>query len=303
MIAVLSACGGGGQARSDIPRHKTGRNCTPFVLEAGDQERTLPGVCPDSGGDRAGWYDEDTDGRVLPRLATGTQDSAVPSRGAGGRVEDGGGHGNGGARRRQARGAGDRQQQGAGASGRSRSLGFANEGSLEGGLRLHADNHIEHVASEVHGRRGGNVYGTEELVALVRDASRQLRARLRGVKLRVGELSSPRGGRLPGHGSHQNGRDVDIAFFYRTAQRRRVYMDRFVPVDSGGWSGRTAQGRLQFDAQANWILLETLLLSPHAQVQYVFVADPLRTLLLEEARSQAVPSGTAPLGCHGHAAA
>lgn len=174
-------------------------------------------------------------------------------------------------------------------AGESRSLGLPHDGTLQGGVKVANEGSIEYVASEIHGRNGGNFYGTDEMAGLLQRTAQTVRQRLRGAKLRIGEVSAPRGGRLPGHGSHQNGRDVDIAFLYQSEYRERIYAESFVPVDERGISQREDGVRYHFDARANWILVESLLLDPAAQVQYIFVADYLKRSLLQEASEQAAP--------------
>jgi penicillin-insensitive murein endopeptidase len=133
--------------------------------------------------------------------------------------------------------------------------------------------------------RSGNYYGTSEMVALLEHAARAIAARWPGSQLSVGELSGPRGGKLNGHRSHRNGRDVDIAFFMRDAQGRAAALRSFVACRRDGSAqhlGRT----LYFDDAKNWAMVAAMLRAPEARVQYMFVAKRLRARLLLEGRRQ-----------------
>jgi hypothetical protein len=65
-------------------------------------------------------------------------------------------------------------------------------------------------------RNPTRAYATRETVAHLRAALAPLRGRFPGLhRVVVGDLSQQGGGVLPGHRSHQSGRDVDLGFFYR----------------------------------------------------------------------------------------
>lgn len=128
----------------------------------------------------------------------------------------------------------------------------------------------------------GNFYGTAELVGLLERAARQVLRRWPGSPLTIGELSARRGGRIPGHHSHRNGRDADLAFFMRNEAGKPETVWRFVTF--AGHGAAIHPRRLQFDDARNWSLVASLLRDPAARVQYIFVAQPIRTRLLMEAR-------------------
>jgi murein endopeptidase len=64
-------------------------------------------------------------------------------------------------------------------------------------------------------------------------------------RLAIGDISSPKGGVLPGHGSHQSGRDIDLGLYFTTVPAG--YPDEFVRAKSG-----------RLDAAANWTLVHAL---------------------------------------------
>jgi murein endopeptidase len=85
----------------------------------------------------------------------------------------------------------------------------------------------------------------------------------------VGDISKKGGGRVPPHGSHRSGRDVDIGFFEKGNEERRRF--------------NGAMGVDAIDIEKTWFLIETLLLT--AQVQYVFINERLLPAFRAHARS------------------
>ncbi|MCA9575494.1 MAG: penicillin-insensitive murein endopeptidase [Sandaracinaceae bacterium] len=128
--------------------------------------------------------------------------------------------------------------------------------------------------------------GTRQLVSALSRAAAYVEARHPGGSpLRIGDLSSPDGGRHPRHGSHRAGRDADVIFYATdaagTPTRGRGWLayDRFGAareVDEGGRRGRV----FFFDDARNWALVRSLLLDEEARVQWIFVSNGLKARLL-----------------------
>lgn len=150
-------------------------------------------------------------------------------------------------------------------------------------MRLRTNGLLHPVSDYV---RQGNFYGTAELVSLLERTAQAIAARWPGSRLAVGELSAFRGGKLEGHHSHRNGRDADVAFFMHDAQGNASRFWRFVTFGSDGLALRTRQP-LYFDDAKNWAMVSSMLRDTDARVQYMFVAQPIRTRLLMEGRRQA----------------
>jgi len=131
-------------------------------------------------------------------------------------------------------------------------------------------------------------FGVSELVALVKEAAHKVRHRFRGSLLRVGDLSTRKGGPIDNHGSHQNGRDVDLLFYTLDRNGVPVSPDSFIPFDVNGYSVDPPM-EYRFDTARNWALVEALIRSDRAEVQWIFVAEHLRQLLLDEAVASRAP--------------
>lgn len=167
---------------------------------------------------------------------------------------------------------------------RSKSVDLAWEGRLRRGMRLRESQYLRHVGEY---KSAGNFYGTWELVQLLQRAARRVAFRVPGARLSVGELSNSKGGRIPGHRSHQSGRDVDISFYMKTADGRPYDGYAFAEFDARG-RGMPPNQTLRFDDARNWELVSKLVTDGEARVQYIFVGRSLRERLLTYARRAGV---------------
>jgi penicillin-insensitive murein DD-endopeptidase len=165
---------------------------------------------------------------------------------------------------------------------RSRSLGYPWQGSLARGVKLAPSAHLRFVPEY---EKTEHFYGAWQLVQLLTRAAQYVSVRLPGARLSVGELSAQHGGNLGGHASHESGRDVDLGFYMLDAAGRPYHGFAFANFDARGRAQKPNTG-LRFDVARNWELIARLVTDGDARVQYVFVAQGLRDLLLQEAKRQ-----------------
>ena len=168
---------------------------------------------------------------------------------------------------------------------RSRSMGLAFQGRLQRGVRLRESPYLRYVTEY---RERGNHWGTWELVQLLERAAYRVERSLPGAKLSVGELSKREGGRIPGHASHQSGRDVDIAFYMLDGRGEPFEPYAFADFDADGQGTGPNEG-LRFDDERNWELVAKLVADGDARVQYIFVANHLKQRLLRAGRRRGAP--------------
>ncbi len=113
-------------------------------------------------------------------------------------------------------------------------------------------------------------YATPELIGSLLDAIDSVREKYPNtVDLFIGDFSAPGGGRLNGHKSHQNGRDVDLGMYAIGNQP----LDQFVPMHAGN-----------LDVPKTWSLIEALIRT--GRVQYLFVDRKIQKMLFEYALSR-----------------
>lgn len=161
----------------------------------------------------------------------------------------------------------------------SYSLGNASDGNLIRGEAL-SDTPSHKILRGT--RRRGYHHGTQELVGAIGRASAAVAESYPGSRLLVGNMSRRRGGDIGPSASHNSGRDADLGFYMLDSRGRPITgTKRFRRCNRRGRAGK-----LKFDPARNWALVKALLTDTKIQVQWIFVADWLRDLLLAEARRQ-----------------
>ncbi|WP_438023114.1 penicillin-insensitive murein endopeptidase [Sorangium sp. So ce233] len=160
------------------------------------------------------------------------------------------------------------------------SVGYPNEGRLEGGVRLDTSRKdIRVVPAYAH---ADVRWGLPALVGMIERAARGVARRYPGAVLEVGDLSRQRGGEVHRHGSHESGRDVDLGFYALDARGKQVHAPFFLRFNARLASTNMPGAR--FDVPRNWLLVQHLLADPRARVSHIFISDPLRHALLTHAK-------------------
>ncbi|NOK10293.1 LysM peptidoglycan-binding domain-containing protein [Corallococcus exercitus] len=142
----------------------------------------------------------------------------------------------------------------------SMSIGFVESGRQLNSVRVPDDKDWLVVSPEI-------AYGTQETVDYVAAAIHAVRAQYPNAPtLRVNRLSTKDGGYLRPHKSHQNGRDVDLGFYYPTAE----------PV-------RERERERYIDVAMNWALVRSLVVN--TDVQMILVDKRVQKVLYDYALS------------------
>lgn len=157
------------------------------------------------------------------------------------------------------------------------SLGTTSDGHLLHGARVPLDGHAHHVLHEHRGRP--THYGTEEIVALVLDAAEHYAARYPGERIALGNFSEHEGGDIRWSRSHNSGRDADIAFPFVDEDSEPVTLDTLLYASSRGAALDGSGHRVDFERA--WTIVEGLLTSEAAHVQWIFVYAPLKRRILQ----------------------
>ena len=139
--------------------------------------------------------------------------------------------------------------------------GAPNAGRLLNASRLRNSAHIRL-------RFPKNAWGTRRMCDVIEQCARDVRKQhKRAHKLVVGDLSRQRGGHMPPHAGHRNGREADIGFYMRSGR----------PLD-GLWR----VGIRDIDARRTFTLLDCMLRS--GDVLHIFVDRELQKPLHREAK-------------------
>src|SRR5689334_15424893 len=153
----------------------------------------------------------------------------------------------------------------------AQSIGAPNAGKLNGAVLLKGSRTLRQ-------RKGAHSWGMPSLVRLLQYAAGRVAKKHRNTMTLIGDLSGRTGGPLPGHASHQTGRDADIGFFVLNSKDKPINVQRFVPFDNAG-KGRDLAWA-SFDDARNWALVEALLSYDKVEVRHVFIMASLRARLL-----------------------
>lgn len=172
------------------------------------------------------------------------------------------------------------------------SSGAPAKGSLQGAveLPLRGPGYLHNP------RRPGNArFATVETLQAVVRAAAVVERELPGSALTVNDFSLREGGPIPQHGSHQNGRDVDILFYALDAKKKPV-PSVGVPLDPEGkgtdYKDLAIPGDdqpIQIDLPRTWRFMQALIEEAPDQVQRIFIVEHLRTMLLAEAQRVKAP--------------
>lgn len=144
---------------------------------------------------------------------------------------------------------------------RQQAQGAVNAGHLKNASRLHNTRYVRL-------RFPVNAWGTRRMVDLIQQCAKEVKKRHKGAhKLVVGDLSRRRGGPLPPHAGHQNGREADIGFYMRSGKAL-----------AGLWK----VGAYHIDARRTLTLVNCLVSS--GEVLGLFLQRALQAPLVREAK-------------------
>ncbi len=160
----------------------------------------------------------------------------------------------------------------------SLSIGTVRVGALQNPAIL-PETGDHHQIIERHRVRRTN-FGTSEMVSAIKEAAAEVAAHHGGAPLRVGNLGYARGGRIPWSASHEAGRDADLAFYTLDLEGRSVPSPDLLTFHD---DGTCPTDPFLFDVERNWALVRALLTNPTINVQWLFISEGLKRLLLEHA--------------------
>lgn len=176
----------------------------------------------------------------------------------------------------------------------STSIGGPNDGRIEGAVALPE----EGPGFRSNPRRPNETafYGTVELVQALVHAAAVVAEEMPGSMLFINDLGFEQGGPIPRHGSHRAGRDVDVLFYLFDADGQpREPVGAFLDPRGRGYDFKDLADPdddvlVRLDAPRTFRFVQALLEGPFGdQVQRIFVAEHVRTLLMEHAERARVP--------------
>lgn len=137
---------------------------------------------------------------------------------------------------------------------------------------------------------GGQYHGLPRFVSAVQQVAEQVHRERPGPPLVVGDLSAKHGGKILRHASHRTGRDVDFLFYVTTPEGVPIESPDFLKFGPDGLAFVPERlggpDYIRLDVERQWLLTKALLESPDANVQWIFVSEPVEALLIEYARAR-----------------
>ena len=157
------------------------------------------------------------------------------------------------------------------------SIGTASHGVLADGAELPRDSALHWL------RSNDRHWGLPRFTAAIARAAREVARERPGAVLYAGDLSTREGGGpLPPHFSHRSGIDADLLFYVTTLEGAPVDSPGFIHFGPDGIARDEKHQRwLRFDVEREWLFIKALMEDPTARVQWIFVSDVVRAMLVE----------------------
>lgn len=171
----------------------------------------------------------------------------------------------------------------------SRAIGRVNHGQLVEPTTLPADGEFWKILPRQRARSLN--YGHRALIELIQEGAQRVAEQFEDSVLGVGNIGRPYGGPIPYSVSHQVGHDVDLAFYATDPQGNPTLLPDLLTFDDEGKS-KKYKGYYRFDTARNWALVEAFIKSDAAALQYLFISNGLKKLLLEYAQENDVEPET-----------
>jgi len=175
----------------------------------------------------------------------------------------------------------------------STSVGGPNDGSLRGGVPF--PRHAPGARLNPRRLSPGGHHGTVEMVQALLRAAKVVHDELPGGEMTVNDLSFAEGGPIPHHGSHRAGRDADVLFYLLDREGNPI-PSKGVPLDTRGrgWDFNDLMDpeddvRVKIDVPRTWRYLQALAEDEQSNLQRVFVAEHLRTILVAHGKRVRAP--------------
>ncbi len=172
----------------------------------------------------------------------------------------------------------------------SRSIGDVSNGYLVNAAQIPSP-HPHMAILPIQNKRRLN-FTTQQMLKLIEDGAKHVDSQFPGSILYLGNFSAEGGGDIPYSVSHNSGRDGDIAFFSLDREGNPIEPPNLLPFDENGeFVSEDGTEYYKFDVPRNWAFIEGILDSDATVIQYVFISNPLRSMLLEHAKEKGVDPG------------
>ena len=168
------------------------------------------------------------------------------------------------------------------APGASGSVGMTHRGILVGGVEMPKEGDGFRFLRD-NDRR----WALPRFADAIARAAKVVNDKKPGGVLTIGDVSAPHGGQIMPHFSHRSGRDADLLLYVTTLEGAPMPSPGFVHVQSDGLAFDEKSSRYyRFDVEREWILVKSLLEDDRARIQWMFVSDVVKAMLLDWAKAK-----------------
>lgn len=167
-------------------------------------------------------------------------------------------------------------------AGVSGSIGMTHRGALLGGVELPK----EGVGYRFL-RDDDRHWATARFARVIERAAKTVDEERPGGVLTIGDISTRSGGAIMPHFSHRAGRDADLLLYMTTLDGAPVRSPGFIHVQADGLAQDPDTKKFyRFDVEREWLLVKTMLEDDDARVQWMFVSDTVKAMLLTWAKAK-----------------
>lgn len=169
----------------------------------------------------------------------------------------------------------------------SRSIGTVSTGYLINSISIPSPH--PHMATLPVQYSRGLRYTSDRMLDLVASAARHVDSEFPGTVVWLGNFGAQGGGDIPYSVSHNSGRDADISFFVHDENAEPFSHHDLIDFEEDGtWVHPDTDHVYFFDVARNWAFVQGLLEHDDHRLQYIFISNGLRSLLLDHARETRV---------------
>jgi penicillin-insensitive murein endopeptidase len=136
-------------------------------------------------------------------------------------------------------------------------------------------------------------FATARFADVITRAAKKVDSERPGATLTIGDLSAPHGGMIMPHFSHRSGRDADLLLYVTTLDGAPAASPGFIHVRADGLAEDPETKKFyRFDVEREWLLVKTLLEDDTARIQWLFVSDVVKSMLVAWAKAKGESTDT-----------
>lgn len=167
-------------------------------------------------------------------------------------------------------------------------VGMTHRGNLVGGVELPKQGTGYRFL-----RDDDRHWATTRFAQVIQNAAKKVDEERPGAVLMIGDISTKTGGQIMPHFSHRAGRDADLLLYMTTLDGAPAPSPGFIHVQPDGLALDPNTNKFfRFDVEREWILVKSLLEDDTARIQWMFVSDVVKAMLINWAKARGESTDT-----------